>query len=175
MSRLEIKRLDSPLARSTRAPRPIPPKTSSHTRSSRKHRHDPSGGPRQNAASPGWPACRRRRPTPTAASSDPLEGLPDPPASERVARASLHPAPDLAASIALRAHRRACGHDDGERVSQKSLPEQEVLAVLIWLAGSAQDPQAVARLGAALDAYRARRYAAAAEALRPSAPAGESP
>jgi|SRR5450755_4241922 hypothetical protein len=62
-------------------------------------------------------------------------------------------------TIALRARADA-------RTSQKALPEQEVLAVLIWLAGSAEDPAAVERLGHALDAFRAERYAAAAQALR---------
>ena len=54
----------------------------------------------------------------------------------------------------------------GERLSQKSLPEQEVLAVLIWAAGSPEDPDAVAKLAASLSEFRARRYAAAAVALR---------
>ena len=109
-----------------------------------------------------------------AAKSDPFDGLPDPPAlNESLELLSTRLPTSLRRSLseltgALRAR-------DGERVSQKGLPEQEVLAVLIWLAGSAENSQAVARLGAALDAYRARRYAAAAEALRPSAPADESP
>jgi hypothetical protein len=53
----------------------------------------------------------------------------------------------------------------GGRVSQKALPEQEVLAVLVWAAGSADDPDAVRRLERALKAFRARRFAAAAEQL----------
>ncbi|MGO9956709.1 MAG: hypothetical protein ACLP50_12105 [Solirubrobacteraceae bacterium] len=57
---------------------------------------------------------------------------------------------------------------DGQRVSQKSLPEQEVIALLVWLAGAVDDPETITRLGAALDAFRARRYAAAARALSPS-------
>jgi hypothetical protein len=173
MSRLEVKRLDSPLARSTRGPR------------------DPAEGEQPHEEQREAPPRPKRRPTAerskprlasvpqapldsTAASPESLDGLPDPPAlNESLELLSTRLPTSLRRSLseltgALRTR-------DGERVSQKGLPEQEVLAVIIWLAGSAQDPRAVARLGAALDAYRARRYAAAAEALRPSAPAGESP
>jgi hypothetical protein len=51
------------------------------------------------------------------------------------------------------------------RQSQKALPEQEVLAVLIWLAGDPADPATIRRLGRALDTYRGRRYAAEARTL----------
>jgi hypothetical protein len=115
----------------------------------------------------------RTPPGTTAATFDPLEGLPDPPVlNESLELLSTRLPISVRRSLseltgALRAR-------DGERVSQESLPEQEVLAVIIWLVGSAHDPQAVARLGAAIDAYRARRYAAAAEALRSAASAGNA-
>ncbi|MFL5861213.1 MAG: hypothetical protein ACJ780_10575 [Solirubrobacteraceae bacterium] len=37
----------------------------------------------------------------------------------------------------------------GTRQSQKALPEQEVLAVLIWLAGDPKDAATIQRLGRA--------------------------
>lgn len=175
MSRLEVKRLDSPLARGPREPRgsrdPV------EDEQPHEQQQDPAPRPKRG------PTAERSKPrlasvpqslNATAASPDSLDGLPDPPGlNESLELLSTRLPTSLRRSLseltgALRTR-------DGERVSQKGLPEQEVLAVIIWLAGSAQDPQAVARLGAALDAYRARRYAAAAEALRPSAPAGESP
>lgn len=55
--------------------------------------------------------------------------------------------------------------ETGGRVSQKALPEQEVLAVLVWAARSADDPDAVRRLERALRAFRASRFAAAAKQL----------
>jgi hypothetical protein len=51
-------------------------------------------------------------------------------------------------------------------VSQKGLPEQEVLAMLIWAAGSPEDPETIERLDGLLSEFRARRYTAAAQALR---------
>ncbi len=174
MSRLEVKRLDSPLARNTGHP-------SDAAEDAQPPEH------RQQAIEPPQPT---RQPGPdrskpklasvpesqadTAATTDVLDGLPNPPAlTESLERLSTRLPISLRRSLseltsALRAR-------DGVRVSQKSLPEQEVLGVLIWLAGSAANPQAVARLGAALDAYRARRYAAAAQALRPSVPGPDAP
>jgi hypothetical protein len=91
--------------------------------------------------------------------------LPDPPAlGEPLELISSRLPGSLRRSLTeLTAALRARG---GERLSQKTLPEQEVLAVLIWLAGSPEDPDAVARLAAAVNDFRARRYSAAAEALR---------
>jgi hypothetical protein len=173
MSRLEVKRLDSPLARNTGrrdgpAEKEQPPERQPETPSRPKRR------PAVEPSKPRLASVPQAPPDPAAPSSDPLAGLPDPPAlNESLELLSTRLPTSLRRSLseftgALRTR-------DGERVSQKSLPEQEVLAVLIWLAGSARDPQAVARLGATLDAYRARRYAAAAEALRPSTPADSSP
>ena len=172
MSRLEIKRLDSPLARSTREPTD-PADDERPQEDQRQATSRPKRQRSEERRKPVLASVPRASPDATAASSDPLEGLPDPPPlNESLELLSTRLPTVLRRSLseftgALRARH-------GERVSQKSLPEQEVLAVLIWLAGSAHDPQAVARLGEALDAYRARRYAAAAEALRPSTPAGES-
>lgn len=172
MSRLEVKRLDSPLARNT-AGRP----RAAEDEESREQAIETPARPKRRPAvehkarlASVWQAP----PSQAEANSDPLDALPDPPAlDESLELLSTRLPTSLRRSLseftgALRTR-------DGERVSQKSLPEQEVLAVIIWLAGSAQEPRAVARLGAALDVYRARRYAAAAEALRPAAPGDESP
>ena len=174
MSRLEIKRLDSPLTRSTRRPsdrseshpQPDDEKPEATPRSKRR--------PAEESTKPRLASVPQAPPEARAAKSDPFDHLPDPPAlNESLELLSTRLPTSLRRSLseltgALRTR-------DGERVSQKGLPEQEVLAVLIWLAGSAENSQAVTRLGAALDAYRARRYAAAAEALRPSASPDESP
>jgi hypothetical protein len=174
MSRLEIKRLDSPLARGNR--RPDDPAGGTPQPDDRK----PEATPRSKRRAAGESNKPRLASVPQApqearaAKSDPFDGLPDPPAlNESLELLSTRLPTSLRRSLSeLTSALRARG---GERVSQKGLPEQEVLAVLIWLASSAENSQAVARLGAALDAYRARRYAAAAEALRPSAPVDESP
>ena len=174
MSRLEVKRLDSPLARNTeRRDSPAedeqPPEDQPKASSRSKRR--PAVAP----SKPRLASVPQSPPDAAAVSSEPLAGLPAPPGlNESLELLSTRLPVSLRRSLseltgALRSR-------DGGRVSQKSLPEQEVLAVLIWLAGSPQNPKAVARLGAALDTYRARRYAAAAEALQPpSAPAAESP
>jgi hypothetical protein len=174
MSRLEVKRLDSPLTRGTRRPsdrgegnpQPDDEKPEATPRSKRR----PAG----ESTKPRLASVPQTPPEAQAAKSDPFDLLPDPPAlNESLELLSTRLPTSLRRSLSeLTGALRARG---GERVSQKGLPEQEVLAVLIWLAGSAESSQAVVRLGAALDAYRARRYAAAAEALRPSAPADESP
>lgn len=154
---LKIKRLDSPLSRNTVGER--------HA--------EPAAPP---AAAPAKP---RRRPATAAAprltsvATEPREdstpaathSLPEPPPldealeliSSRLPSSLRRSLTDLTAALRARS---------GERLSQKSLPEQEILAVLIWAAGSAQDPDAVARLAASVSEFRARRYAAAAEALR---------
>lgn len=174
MTRLEVKRLDSPLARNTgRHDSPAEdeqPREQQPEAASRPERRPAVVEP----SKPRLASVPQSRPDRSPANSDPLEALPDPPAlNESLELLSTRLPVSLRRSLseltgALRSR-------DGERVSQKSLPEQEVLAVIIWLAGSAQDPQVVARLGAALDAYRARRYAAAAEALRPPAPPDNAP
>jgi hypothetical protein len=168
MSRLEVKRLDSPLARNHH---------DSPAEDEQPREQQPqAASPRPKRRAAAQPSKPRLASVPQSlpdgeAGSSPLERLPDPPAlNESLELLSTRLPISLRRSLseltgALRTR-------DGERVSQKSLPEQEVLAVIIWLAGSAQDPETVARLGAALDAYRARRYAAAAEALRPPAPNG---
>ena len=106
MSRLEVKRLDSPLARSTRGPRD-PAEDEQPHEEQREAPPRPKRRPTAERSKPRLASVPQAPPDATAASPESLDGLPDPPGPERVARASLHPAPDLAASIALRADRRA--------------------------------------------------------------------
>ena len=93
-----------------------------------------------------------------------LSALPDPPPlSEPLELLSTRLPSSLRRSISdLTTALRARGDT---RQSQKALPEQEVLAVLIWLAGDPDDPATIQRLGRALDTYRGRRYAAEARTL----------
>lgn len=152
---LKVKRLDSPLNRNTsqnQQPTELPP---------------PPATPA--AAQPRRRPQAARQPRLASVADQPTDGhapatLPDPPTfdesleliSSRLPSSLRRSLSELTAALRDRS---------GERRSQKSLPEQEVLAVLIWAAGSADDPDAVARLAANLNAYRARRYAAAAQAL----------
>jgi len=55
------------------------------------------------------------------------------------------------------------------RASQKGLPQQEVLAVVLWALGDPDDAEAVDELADLHARYRAGRYAAAAEQLGGSA------
>ena len=156
MSKLEIKRIDSPLvrdrARATEAPAAKPPREVRPTLASTRTATAPEDGARR--LSPDAPGHDRA----------PLGGLPAPPPlheplellSTRIPSSLRRNLSDLTAGL------RARGTG---RQTQKALPEQEVLALLVWLAGSPEDPKAVARLSRALDAYRAGRYAAAAREL----------
>jgi hypothetical protein len=175
MSRLEVKRLDSPLARSTGRPSDAAEDARPHEqRQQATPTPRPKRQPDQDRSKPKLASVPESQPDTPAATTDVLDGLPNPPAlTESLELLSTRLPISLRRSLSE--FTSALRTRDGARVSQKSLPEQEVLAVLIWLAGSAENPQAVARLGAALDAYRARRYAAAAQALRPSVPARDSP
>jgi hypothetical protein len=163
VSSLKINRLDSPLTRT-------PSSNEQPARSSKSAEQED-------------PAKQARR-TPVRSSQVTLESVPAPKADEissttgeRVLRALPQP-PALGEPLELLSTRlpssirrrlsdltAALRVRDGGRVSQKSLPEQEVLAVLIWLAGSADNPEDIEQLSRALDAYRARRYAAEARAL----------
>lgn len=162
-SQLEVKRLDSPLARTQRR--------ATDARADR---------PKREAAKE-----RSSRPAPAAEDKRRLTSVPADPAREAEARAAAfadmpEPPPldeplELVSTRLPTSLRRSLSElttalraRDGQRVSQKSLPEQEVIALLVWLAGAVDDPETITRLGAALDAFRARRYAAAARALSPS-------
>ena len=164
MTQLKVKRLDSPLGRrtppatETQPEKPAEPEPPAPT--ARRARPAPA----RTSALTSVPAAAPARPDSAAAVGDSLSALPDPPPlSEQLELLSTRLPASLRRSItdlttAMRAR-------SGTRQSQKALPEQEVLAVLIWLAGDPEDPAAIHRLGQALDAYRGRRYAAAARTL----------
>lgn len=165
MTELKVKRLDSPLARRT----------------------PPTDENEQAKPPPDKPTPAPRRPRPAVArktaltsvpeaddtqqphgapdaSTTTLSALPDPPPlNEQLELLSTRLPSSLRRSISeLTTALRARGDT---RQSQKALPEQEVLAVLIWLAGDPDDPATIQRLAHALDTYRGRRYAAAARTL----------
>ncbi len=153
---LKVKRLDSPLSRNTAAQRHAEPALTAEPPAKPRRRPATAAAPRLTSVA----TKPRPESTPVANPS-----LPEPPPleealeliSSRLPSSLRRSLTDL--TTALRAR-------SGERLSQKSLPEQEILAVLIWAAGSAEDPDAIAHLSASLNEFRARRYATAAEALR---------
>jgi hypothetical protein len=159
MTELKVKRLDSPLARRTStadeteqdspAPAPRRPRPAVARNSALASVPEADGAP-HNSGPDG--------------ADDALSALPEPPPlSEQLELLSTRLPSSLRRSISeLTTALRARG---GTRQSQKALPEQEVLAVLIWLAGDPQDPATIQRLGRALDTYRGRRYAAEARTL----------
>jgi hypothetical protein len=138
MSRLEITRLDSPLARSTRGPRDPVEEEQPHEQ--REAASRPKRRPPAEPSKPRLASVPQATVDATAASPDSLDGLLVTPAlDETLELLSTRLPTSLRRSLseltgALRAR-------DGQRVSQKALPEQEVLAVIIWLAGSAQEPE----------------------------------
>jgi hypothetical protein len=159
MTELKVKRLDSPLARRT-------------PRADENEQERPAPAPRRarpadarKAALTSVPEAEdtQQHDGPNA-SGVTLSALPDPPPlSERLELLSTRLPSRLRRSISeLTMALRARGDT---RQSQKALPEQEVLAVLIWLAGDPDDPATIQRLGLALDTYRGRRYAAEARTL----------
>jgi hypothetical protein len=171
MTRLEVKRLDSPLRRSSSDP--VTPAA------------EPEAAPataKAPAATAGAQHARKRsrKRSPAAPESPRVSTVAEQGRSDDLGDelARLPEPPELDESLELVSSRipvslrrslseltGALREQGGGRVSQKGLPEQEVLAVLVWAAGSADDPEAVQRLERTLKAYRARRFAAAAEKL----------
>lgn len=165
MTELKVKRLDSPLGRRTPLATETQPEKRAEPEPPAPTARRARPAPARTSALTSVPAAQPAQPDrPAAAGDSPLSALPDPPPlSEQLELLSTRLPASLRRSItdlttALRAR-------SGTRQSQKALPEQEVLAVLIWLAGDPEDPAAIHRLGQALDAYRGRRYAAAARTL----------
>jgi hypothetical protein len=174
MTRLEVKRLDSPLRRSSSqpaapaaeqdtAPAPSPPELSTATAGASAA----SKGSRKRSPAPA-PESRRLSTVAGRGGSDDLGDelarLPEPPELDESLELVSSRIP-VSLRRLLSELTNALREQGGGRVSQKGLPEQEVLAVLVWAAGSADDPEAVRRLERTLKAYRARRFAAAAEKL----------
>lgn len=149
---LKVTRIDSPLARGQE---PQPPTTDP----------DPLPAPRpasDNAQAPPIRLDERRSPSPTPAAQ-----LAAPPAlEERLALVSHRVPESLKVNLGhfTRALRERRG--GGAPVSQKTLPEQEVLALALWLLGDPHNEQDLERIAAAHDEYRAGQLAAAADALR---------
>lgn len=160
MTELKVKRLDSPLARRT------PPATDENEQQKpdRAPRRARPSAARKAALTSVPEAQNTQQHVGPDATGITLNALPDPPPlSEPLELLSTRLPSSLRRSIseltsALRAR-------SDTRQSQKALPEQEVLAVLIWLAGDPDDADAIQRLGRALDTYRGRRYAAEARTL----------
>jgi len=159
MTELKVKRLDSPLGRRT-------------TPANENEQDNPAPAPRRArpaaAPKPALTSVPEKEDTQQQNGPDAnrrtLSALPDPPPlSEPLELLSTRLPSSLRRSISdLTMALRARGDT---RQSQKALPEQEVLAVLIWLAGDPDDPATIQRLGRALDTYRSRRYAAEARTL----------
>lgn len=165
---LEINRIDSPLLRS---PDP-PPEPSAQTSA------PPGASPASDAPRPSRARARPKAALTSVPAREPADQAEEPTTPVEPTPAAPLAPPALAEPLELLSTRlpgslrrnisemtAALRARQGGRASQKSLPEQEVLAVMIWLAGSPQDPHAVERLGRALDSYRAQRYAAEARAL----------
>jgi hypothetical protein len=163
MTELKVKRLDSPLARRTRLATDENEQKKSDP-APRRSRPTATRKPALTSVPEAQNTQRQGDGGPDAAEMTSLGALPDPPAlSEPLELLSTRLPSSLRRSISeLTTALRARGDT---RQSQKALPEQEVLAVLIWLAGNAEDPATIQRLGRALDTYRGRRYAAEARTL----------
>jgi hypothetical protein len=161
MTELKVKRLDSPLARRRPTTDENEPKKSDPA--SRRSRPSATRKPALTSV-PEAQDTQRQDDGPDAAEMTHLGALPNPPAlSEPLELLSTRLPSSLRRSISeLTTALRARGDT---RQSQKALPEQEILAVLIWLAGDPDDPATIQRLGRALDTYRGRRYAAEARTL----------
>jgi len=150
---LKVTRIDSPLARG--GPPSSVPDASSRTEPR------PTSGPAQT---PPTRLHERRPSSPTPAAHPAAPPL----LEERLALVSHRVPESLKVNLgrftrALRDRRRA-----GGPVSQKTLPEQEVLALALWLLGDPRNDQDLERIVAAHDDYRASQLTAAAEALRRS-------
>jgi hypothetical protein len=161
-SPLKVTRLDSPLrglrndepddGRASAPPDRPTPSASAATPSARKttpRRTPPKRRPQTPPAAPeGWTV---------------LEALWEPPAlDERVDLVSTRLPSTLARALEL--HTRGL-RDRHDRASQKALPMQEVLAAIVWALGDPEDDATIARMDAIYRSYRARRMAAAAQAL----------
>jgi hypothetical protein len=159
MTELKVKRLDSPLARRT----PPADETEQEKPAPAPQRARPAVA-RTSALSSVPAAGETQHHTGSDAAASALSALADPPPlSEQLELLSTRLPSSLRRSLSeLTTALRARGDT---RQSQKALPEQEVLAVLIWLAGDPKDAATIQRLGRALDTYRGRRYAAEARTL----------
>ena len=177
-STLKVTRLDSPLQGLRNSDGEGPPNSSPEPDSAAPATAEggsssPGVVARPPAAAP--TTRRRSRPrrrgaadTPAATSSSkdawpPVQGFWEPPALDEHLELVSTRLP-VSLSRALDRHTRAL-RDRHDLASQKALPMQEVLAAVVWALGDPEDEAAVDRLDAIYRGYRARRMAAAAQAL----------
>lgn len=151
---LRVKRLDSPIARRGVVALDPPPPLDEATASARS-----------NYAVAG--ADESVAPESSREADAPVDRLPPPPPLDEQLEFISGRVP---ASLALRlnALTLALRQRQATRTNQKGLPQQEVLAVLLWAAGDPDDPQAVDSLAELHARFRAGRYAAAAARLSSS-------
>jgi len=151
---LKVTRIDSPLARAA-APPPSVPDVSTRT--------EPR--PTTDAAQTPPTRLRERRPSSPPPAAHPAA---PPPLEERLALVSHRVPESLKVNLGRFTRALRDRRGTGAPVSQKTLPEQEVLALALWLLGDPRNDQDLERIAAAHDDYRASQLAAAAEALRRS-------
>jgi hypothetical protein len=176
---LRIKRVDSPL----RSSRPPQPETPDHTPEDQptveadtapdspgtttrraEPKTDTSNGANTTKTSQRRSASKNQRRSKSRQSDDRLG---DPPAlDEQLEFVSGRVPSSLANRLNLMT--QAVRERQSSRASQKGLPQQEVLAVLLWALGDPDDPENVNALLDLHARYRARRYAQAAQSLEGS-------
>jgi hypothetical protein len=171
MSDLKVTRLDSPLRR-----RPEPPPRAEETvaRDSEAAPTAPRPAHRRQPAPP-VTAANGTRPRPAAAEQakpaarDHVVRRPDPPPADEMLTLLSARLPEslrarLAAFTAALRTREGSGH-----VSQKALPEQEVLALAVWALGDPNNPSAIDALARVRSDWHARRHAARARSFEAAA------
>jgi hypothetical protein len=165
-----VKRLDSPLVHVDATATEEPPSEEKLPVSPAEPPLEAEANGEERAGGEAVPPAKRR-----AAAKRPRESperasdLPAPPALDEPLEFVSGRVP---ASLAqrLNAMTLALRERQPTRASQKGLPQQEVLAVLLWAVGEPEDPAAIDALAELHACYRARRYAAAAEHLEGYAP-----
>jgi hypothetical protein len=149
---LKVTRIDSPLGRRGASAAPAAAKPAPRTRRERE------SGAKSAADNPG----QRGRP-PEQQRVGPRRS---PPSLDEALALMSHRVPEslrVNLSLFTRALRERRGA--GSPVSQKTLPEQEILALAIWMLGDPRSADDLERIAEAHDDYRAQQLAAAAAAL----------
>jgi hypothetical protein len=176
---LRIKRVDSPL-RSSRPPQTetpeqgpeqqpqVEPETAPDSAKATTRQSEPktetSNGATTTKTSQRRQAPKKQRRSQPRQTDDRLG---DPPAfDEQLEFVSGRVPSSLANRLNLMT--QAVRERQSSRASQKGLPQQEVLAVLLWALGDPDDPENVNALLDLHARYRARRYAQAAQSLEGS-------
>lgn len=156
---LRVKRLDSPLAHVGATATDEPPPEEKLPMSPAKPPLEAEANGEERAVAEAVPPAKRTRAISDRASVFPAPPPLDEPLDYVSGRVPASLAQRLnAMTLALRERQPT-------RASQKGLPQQEILAVLLWAMGESDDPEAVDALAELHARYRAGRYAAAAEQL----------